>query len=791
MAGATKRPTKRPAKRPTKRAAKRLVIVESPAKARTLERYLGKRHYSVQASLGHVRDLPKRQLGVDVEHDFAPKYVIPKDKSKTVTELARAAREASGVYLATDPDREGEAIAWHLLAAIEKRRSAKSRATRAPLNVQRIVFHEVTKSAVQDAFRHARDIDDDLVQAQQARRVMDRLIGYKLSPLLGAKVRRGLSAGRVQSPALRMVVEREREIEQFVSEEYWTIEALLAPASANGTQETSFWAEVIQHRGEKLSIATEAHAQATVNALRGMSFAVQEVRKREQRRQPAAPFTTSTLQQEAGRRLRFAPRRTMRVAQQLYEGLDMGQEGPVGLITYMRTDSTNVAAEALAEARQVIGEQFGQEFVPDKPRRFRTKAKAAQEAHEAIRPTSAARLPEAVRGHLTQDQYRLYTLIWKRFVASQMAAAVLDTTRIDIRATPLDSASTNGSAAPGQVYPVPAAPQSGGSTRPDDYLLRARGSIVRFPGFLRLYEESRDENGKAGKARATGTSGARSSTQAKAAPAKQSILPPLAAGDPLTLHDLKPEQHFTQPPPRYTEASLIRAMEDVGIGRPSTYAPTVSIIQERGYVERRERRLHPTDLGNVVNDLLVEQFPDVVDASFTAKMEDDLDRVAEGDTTWVPVVREFWEPFAKAVAAAEATLEKVQIEDEPTDEVCPECGKPMVIKHGRYGKFLACTGFPECRHTQPLLTKLGVPCPTCGKDLVVRRSRRGRTFYGCSGYPDCDFASWQRPVAAPCPQCGGLQTQSSRDKLTCAACGHTHAPSAAETEAQTEVPVPA
>ena len=789
MAGATKRSTKRPAKRPTKRTAKRLVIVESPAKARTLERYLGKRHYSVRASLGHIRDLPKSDLGVDVEHDFAPKYVIPRDKSKTVTELARAARQASGVYLATDPDREGEAIAWHLLAAINKRGGAKARAA-GPVEAQRIVFHEVTKSAVQDAFRHARDIDDDLVQAQQARRVMDRLIGYKLSPLLGAKVRRGLSAGRVQSPALRMVVEREREIEQFVSEEYWTIEALLAPASANGTQETSFWAEVIQHRGEKLSIATEAHAQATVKALRGMSFAVQEVRKREQRRQPAAPFTTSTLQQEAGRRLRFAPRRTMRVAQQLYEGLDMGQEGPVGLITYMRTDSTNVAAEALAEARQVIGEQFGKEFVPDKPRRFRTKAKAAQEAHEAIRPTSAARRPEAIRSHLSQDQYRLYTLIWKRFMASQMAAAVLDTTRIDIRATPLDSTSANGSAARGQVYPVHAAPHSDDRARPDDYLLRARGSIVRFPGFLRLYEESRDENGKASAAKATGAAGRRTSTRSKAAQAKQSILPPLAAGDPLTLHDLKPEQHFTQPPPRYSEASLIRAMEDAGIGRPSTYAPTVSIIQERGYVERRERRLHPTDLGNIVNDLLVEQFPDVVDASFTARMEDDLDRVAEGDTTWVPVVREFWEPFAKAVAAAEATLEKVQIEDEPTDEICPECGQPMVIKHGRYGRFLACTGFPECRHTRPLLTKLGVPCPKCGNDLVVRRSRRGRTFYGCSGYPDCDFVSWQRPVAAPCPQCGGLQTQSSRDKLTCTACGHTHVPAAAETEAKTEVAVP-
>ncbi len=742
------------------KAAKRLVIVESPAKARTLQRYLGRRHYSVLASLGHVRDLPKRQLGVDVEQDFAPKYVIPKDKSKTVTELARAARQASGVYLATDPDREGEAIAWHLLAAIEKRRSAKARAAK-PIEVHRIVFHEVTKTAVQEAFQHARDIDDDLVQAQQARRVMDRLIGYKLSPLLGAKVRRGLSAGRVQSPALRMVVEREREIEQFVSEEYWTIDALLAPTSANGTQETAFSARVIRHRGEKLSIATEEHAQAVVKDLRGMSFAVQDVRKRAVRRQPAAPFTTSTLQQEAGRRLGFAPRRTMRVAQQLYEGLDVGQEGPVGLITYMRTDSTNVAAEALAEARQVIGERFGKAFVPDKPRRFRTKAKAAQEAHEAIRPTLAARIPEAVRAHLTRDQYRLYTLIWKRFVASQMAAAILDTTRIDIRAAPPDSVvSTNGSIA--DLHALPKREGRGAGSEQDGYLLRASGSVVRFPGFLRLYEESQDENGKPDKDKAT--------------------LPALAVGAPLTLRDLNPEQHFTQPPPRYTEASLIRAMEEAGIGRPSTYAPTVSIIQERGYVERRERRLHPTDLGNVVNDLLVEQFPDVVNASFTAKMEDDLDRVAEGATTWVPVVREFWEPFAKAVEEAEATLEKVRIEDEPTDEVCPECGQPMVIKHGRYGKFLACTGFPECRHTQPLLTKLGVPCPTCGKDLVVRRSRRGRTFYGCSGYPDCDFASWQRPVPAPCPQCGGLQTQSSRDKLTCTACGHTHVPVAAETE---------
>jgi len=708
--------------------AKRLVIVESPAKAKTIEKFLG-RGYAVRASLGHVRDLPKRRLGVDVQHDFAPSYVVPKEKKEIVKELTQQARQASELLLATDPDREGEAIAWHLTQAIEKATKEK------PLRARRIVFHEITRSAVQEALRHPREIDLNLVKAQQARRVIDRLVGYKLSPLLWRKVKKGLSAGRVQSVAVRLVVEREREIEAFVPEEYWTIEALLRKrehgtrgahgAHGSHRKRDEFTALLIERNGERLEIKDEASATALVETLRRATYRVAGVRRREVSRAPAPPFITSTLQQEAGRRLGFTAKRTMTVAQQLYEGLNVPGEGHVGLITYMRTDSTQIAKEAQDEVRRVIAARFGPEFVPAEPRVYKTKAKGAQEAHEAIRPTSSARLPEQLRGHLTADQYRLYNLIWKRFVASQMENAVYDTTTVDVEAV------------------VEA------SGRADRYLLRASGSVLKFAGFLKVLDTSDEDEEEA----------------------RKRLLPELVAGEPLDLAALTPEQHFTQPPPRYTEATLIKALEEQGIGRPSTYAPILSTIQDRGYVEKVEKTLRPTELGTIVNDLLVEHFPDVVDVGFTAQIEEHLDQVAEGATDWVPVVKEFYDPFAQTLDQAQSLMERVEIADEPSDETCELCGRPMVIKLGRFGRFLACSGFPECRNTRALLAKIGVDCPQCGGDLVERKTRSGRTFYGCSNYPTCNFSSWQRPVAQRCPIEGGLQVVRGRGKIACTVCG--------------------
>ncbi len=708
--------------------AKRLVIVESPAKAKTIEKFLG-RGYAVRASLGHVRDLPKRRLGVDVQHDFAPSYVVPKEKKEIVKELTQQARQASELLLATDPDREGEAIAWHLTQAIEKATKDK------PLRARRIVFHEITRSAVQEALRHPREIDLNLVKAQQARRVIDRLVGYKLSPLLWRKVKKGLSAGRVQSVAVRLVVEREREIEAFVPEEYWTIEALLrkqehGTRAAHGAhsghrRRDEFTALLIERNGERLEIKDEASASALVEALRRATYRVAGVRRREVSRAPAPPFITSTLQQEAGRRLGFTAKRTMTVAQQLYEGLNVPGEGHVGLITYMRTDSTQIAREAQDEVRRVIAARFGAEFVPAEPRVYKTKAKGAQEAHEAIRPTSSARAPEQLRGHLTADQYRLYNLIWKRFVASQMENAVYDTTTVDVEAVV----------------------DSGGQT--DRYLLRASGSVLKFAGFLKVLDTGDEDEEEA----------------------RKRLLPELEAGEPLDLAALTPEQHFTQPPPRYTEATLIKALEEQGIGRPSTYAPILSTIQDRGYVEKVDKTLRPTELGTIVNDLLVEHFPDVVDVGFTAQIEEHLDQVAEGATDWVPVVKEFYDPFAQTLDQAQSLMERVEIADEPSDETCELCGRPMVIKLGRFGRFLACSGFPECRNTRALLSKIGVDCPQCGGDLVERKTRSGRTFYGCSNYPTCNFSSWQRPVAQRCPVEGGLQVMRGRGKIACTVCG--------------------
>lgn len=700
--------------------AKKLVIVESPAKARTIQKFLGKEFF-VDASMGHVRDLPKSTLGVDLEHDFAPKYVIPRDKSKLVKALKDRAKEAQLIYLATDPDREGEAIAWHLATAI----GADSKPMR------RIEFHEITKEAILRALKSPRDIDMKRVDAQQARRILDRLVGYNLSPLLWKKVRRGLSAGRVQSVAVRLVVDREREIERFDEVEFWTLEAELAKKVAKITRGKLpiFKAALVQVQGKKPKLANQEDAQGVETDLKGAAYQVADVRIKEQTRTPSPPFTTSTLQQEAGRKLGFTAKRTMAVAQQLYEGLDVGPEGSVGLITYMRTDSTQVSESAIHEVRKFIGERFGEQNVPESPRVYRTKSKGAQEAHEAVRPTSVFRESARMKQNLTADQFKLYDLIWKRFVACQMAAARYEVTTVDVDAF---GAQTRGS-----------------------YLFRANGSVVVFPGFLSLYREGRDDEEQDEDAR--------------------NPLPDLAAGEDLTLINLLKEQHFTQPPPRYSEATLVKMLEEKGIGRPSTYAPIMSTIQDRGYVERVEKRLRPTELGCLVNDLLVENFRDVMDVDFTANMEEKLDEVASGERPWVPVIAEFYHPFHEDLERAGVSIERVRIEPELTDEVCEKCGKPMVIRTGRFGKFLGCSGFPECRNAKPILKKIGVVCPECGADLVERQTKQHRTFYGCSQYPECKWTSWQKPVAQPCPQCGGLMVEAGKSGPRCLKCSPSEA----------------
>jgi len=714
---------KKPSRRSNTRRDGRLVIVESPAKARTVGRFLGK-DYRVRSSVGHVRDLLKSQLSVDVENDFAPRYRVPKEKRQVVKELSEEVKKAAEVYLATDPDREGEAIAWHLIEAtgIDEEQ------------VRRVVFHEITEPAIKEAFSHARGINMDLVNAQQARRILDRLVGYKISPILWDKVRSRLSAGRVQSVAVRLIVEREREIQAFVPVEYWSIEAELAKLETRGQEERpSFTARLVRIRGEEVDLKNEADTRKIVDELETASYVVIHVDQRERRRKPSAPFITSTLQREASNKLGFTTQRTMAVAQQLYEGVDIGEGGAVGLITYMRTDSTNVAQVAQEEARRFVEGRYGSTYLPSKPPVYKTRVKSAQEAHEAIRPTSVFREPEKLRRFLTRDQYRLYELIWQRFLASQMAPAVLDVTTVDIQAEP-----------DGRLQ----------ASRPPTptYLLRATGSVVKFPGFLVVYEEALEDD------------------QAPEEGAGK-ILPPLSVDEWLDLLRLIPEQHFTQPPPRYSEATLVRELEKYGIGRPSTYAPIIATIQKRGYVERVDRRLHPTELGFIVNDLLVEHFPEILDIGFTAQMEEQLDEIARGEREWVPVLREFYGPFEKTLRRAERLMEKVDLGPEHTGELCEKCGHPMVVKHGRYGKFIACSNFPECRNTKPYQIRVGVACPECGAELVEKRSRRGRVFYGCSAYPNCRFATWNRPLSQPCPTCGGLLTQASRSTAKCIRCG--------------------
>jgi DNA topoisomerase-1 len=689
----------------------KLVIVESPAKAKTVGRFLGK-GYTVRASIGHVRDLLRSELSVDVEHYFTPKYRVPNEKRPVVKELKELVKKAEEIYLATDPDREGEAIAWHLMeaAAIDHK------------NSRRVVFHEITEPAINEAFANPRQINMDLVNAQQARRILDRLVGYGISPILWEKVRSRLSAGRVQSVALRLIVEREREIQTFEPVEYWTIKAELKPAGGK----TSYVAHLYRVNEKDPELFNEEVVKSILVDLEKAKYQIQKIKRSERRRKPSAPFITSTLQQEASRKLGYTARRTMALAQQLYEGLDVGDGGTSGLITYMRTDSTNISELALNEVRNYIAQNYGNNFLPATPPTYKTRAVGAQEAHEAIRPTSVMRHPENVKSFLSSDQFKLYQLIWQRFIGSQMEAAVYDTVSVDISA----DASEN------------------------KYIFRASGSTLKFPGYLIVYEEAVDEDQKSEEENVR-------------------IPPGLEEGQAQRLVKLIPEKHFTQPPPRYSEASLVQVLEEHGIGRPSTYAPILSTIQERGYVTREARRLTPTETGIQVNDLVVEHFPDIVDLYFTAHMEEDLDYVAAGDRGWVDIVREFYGSFQPELVKAQAEIPTQKAELEKVGRLCPECGHDLVIRWGRYGKFISCSNFPACRHTEAWLQKIGVKCPVDGGEIVERKTRKQRIFYGCANYPNCQYTSWKRPLATPCPKCGGLLVSANKREVQCTNCEET------------------
>ncbi len=697
----------RPAPKVKQRSGK-LVIVESPAKAKTVGRFLGK-GYTVRASVGHVRDLLRSELSVDVENNFTPKYRVPNEKRVVVKELKALAKEAEQVFLATDPDREGEAIAWHLMEAAQIE----------PKISQRVVFHEITEGAINEAFSNPREINMDLVDAQQARRVLDRLVGYSISPVLWEKVRSRLSAGRVQSVALRLIVEREREIEAFNPVEYWSIEAELSPEN----KKTSYLTKLAKIDDKDPELGDKEITEVYLKDLDGATFTITKIKRSERRRKPMAPFITSTLQQEASRRLGYTARRTMMIAQQLYEGIDLG-EGTVGLITYMRTDSTNIAEVAVNEVRDFIKGTYGQSYLPETAHVYKTRAVSAQEAHEAIRPTSVLRQPEKIKNALSPEQFKLYQLVWQRFVASQMESAIYDTLSVEVMA--------------------------GGKQH--QYLFRASGSTIKFPGFLIVYEESLDEDQKSQE------------------PENTKIPAGLEEGQKQKLIRLIPEQHFTQPPPRYSEASLVQVLEEYGIGRPSTYAPILSTIQQRGYVTREAKRLFPTETGILVNDLVVNHFPDIVDMKFTANMESELDEVAGGKTDWHKVISEFYTKFEPTVKKAQAEIPVTKSEPEKIGRVCPDCGHDLVIRWGRYGKFISCSNFPVCRHTEALLEKIGVTCPKDGGELVLRKTRKGRIFYACSNYPNCDFTNWKRPVAKPCPNCGGLLVIANKKEVQCTQC---------------------
>lgn len=689
----------------------KLVIVESPAKARTVGRFLGK-GYTVRASVGHVRDLLRSSLSVEVENNFTPKYRVPNEKKEVVKELKELARQHSEIYLATDPDREGEAIAWHLMEAAQIE----------PKLAKRVVFHEITQTAIEDAFSHPREINMDLVNAQQARRVLDRLVGYSISPILWEKVRNRLSAGRVQSVALRLIVEREREIDAFIPVEYWTIAAEFKPQGIRST----YIAKLAKIDAVDPELPDEATVLPIVTDMEAATYSIARIKRGERRRKPLAPFITSTMQQEASRKLGYTARRTMSIAQQLYEGLDVGEGGSTGLITYMRTDSTNIAEVAQKEAREYIQQIYGQSFLPETPPQYKTRAVSAQEAHEAIRPTSVFRSPDKIKQYLTNDQFKLYQLVWQRFLASQMEAAVFDTLSIEIEA----------------------------KTQIHEYLLRVSGSTVKFPGYLVVYEEAVDEDQKTEEENARIPSG-------------------LEEGQRQNLVRVIPEQHFTQPPPRYSEATLVQVLEEYGIGRPSTYAPILSTIQERGYVIREAKRLFPTETGILVNDIMVQHFPSIVDLHFTAHMEADLDQVAAGQEGWTDVVAEFYREFEPVLRRAQEAIPVTKAELEKIGRICPDCGGDLVIRWGRYGKFISCNNFPNCRHTEALLEKIGVKCPNDGGEIVIRKTRKGRIFYGCANYPNCEFTSWKQPIPVPCPKCGGLLVIANKREMQCTKCEET------------------
>ncbi|AZQ46667.1 type I DNA topoisomerase [Bacillus sp. GX] len=682
-----------------------LVIVESPSKAKTIEKYLGKK-YKVVASMGHVRDLPKSQMGIEVKNNFTPKYITIRGKGPVLKDLKSAAKKAKKVYLAADPDREGEAIAWHLANTLN-------------VDVEsdcRVVFNEITKDAIKESFKHPRAINMDLVDAQQARRILDRLVGYNISPLLWKKVKKGLSAGRVQSVAVRLIIEREREIQSFEPEEFWTIKTEFV--KGKDTFEASFYGV----DGEKVQLTNETQVNEIIEQMKDNAFSVENVARKERKRNPALPFTTSSLQQEAARKLNMRAKKTMMLAQQLYEGIDLGKQGTVGLITYMRTDSTRISETAQTEARTFITEAFGTEYIGTEKKK-ETKKSNAQDAHEAIRPTSVMRKPEELKSFLSRDQLRLYKLIWERFVASQMASAIMDT----VTARLINN----------------------------NVQFRASGSVVKFPGFMKVYVESKDDG----------------------AEEKDKMLPPLEVGETVFSKDLEPKQHFTQPPPRYTEARLVRTLEELGIGRPSTYVPTLETIQKRGYVGLDNKRFVPTELGEIVIELILEFFPEIINIEFTANMEQSLDEVEEGNANWVKIVDDFYVGFEPRLEKAEKEMREVEIKDEPAGEDCELCEHPMVFKMGKYGKFMACSNFPDCRNTKPIVKEIGVTCPKCDKGQIIERrsNKKKRLFYGCGTYPECDFVSWDKPIGRKCPKCEGMLVEKKLKKgvqVQCISCDY-------------------
>ena len=677
--------------------AKSLVIVESPAKAKTVGKFLGK-NYKVEASMGHVRDLPKSQIGVNTENNYEPKYITIRGKGKLIDTLKKEARKADKIYLATDPDREGEAISWHLATILGLNEQDKCR----------IEFHEITKDAIKGAIKNSRAINMGLVNAQQARRILDRLVGYEISPILWRKVKWGLSAGRVQSVAVRLIVDRENEIRNFIPKEYWSLIAKFKVGNK------TFEAKLHSQNGEKISLENQEQVDAVLNNINNADYFVSDIKKQEKRRNPLPPFITSTLQQEGYKRLNFTAKKTMSIAQQLYEGIDIKSEGTVGLITYMRTDSVRISEEAQKNTEVYIENKYGKEFLPEARRVFKLKNNI-QDAHEAIRPSSVERNPEEIKNSLSSDQYKLYKLIWSRFVASQMAVAIFDTTTVDISV--------------------------------NEYIFKANGSNLKFPGFTKLYsmEEEDKEN---------------------------TSIPDINLKQKLALKETEPKQHFTQPPARFTEATIVKALEENGIGRPSTYAPIISTIIDRGYVVREKKTFLPTELGEVVTELLIEYFSSIVDVEFTAEMEKKLDEVEEGNENWKNIIDEFYKPLNASIKIAEDNISKITIEEEVevSDILCDKCGKNMVIKKGRYGKFLACPGYPECKNTKAIVEELNIACPKCNGKVVVRRTKKGRIFYGCSNYPKCDFVSWDKPTEEKCPECGATlveKTTKSKKQLKC------------------------